>query len=123
MGRQALARLAYERTNYPLSGSLARCPGSLRTNFANSHPRAGFAKPTSAQGFKLDIESWLDHPRFYNLCDATIQRTGPANRRKLEAANGFARIFEKLLTVGSILAQGKIAIHRRVFHGSGAGLS
>ena len=39
MGRQAPVRLAYERTNYPLSGSLAGCPGSLRTKVMSSPQR------------------------------------------------------------------------------------
>ena len=89
----------------------ARCPGSLRTNWVNPHPRAGVTQPTSADLTICEIGSWLDHPGSYYVkrMRTPTEWTGPGARRNLEATSGCARFLKNrlvtLTTAGSILAQ------------------
>ena len=76
----------------------AWCPGSLRTNPADPHRRAGSAGPTSAKVIWFNIGSRLDHPRSYsmNSIRAPTAQTGPPSRRKAEAASGTAKILRTM---------------------------
>merc|ERR1711884_821736 len=94
----------------------ARCPGSLRTNWVNPHPRAGVTQPTSAQIGYFDMGSWLDHPRSH--CDLSCLENHFADwaRRSSEpGSRKWIREFLKNSTFGFYFGSRKYRYHSRVF--------